>query len=362
MRVAPRTSPHLTRAATGGAALSVVLLILAGCSPPAQLGPAHRAPLPDALILPEPRAVYAFSDSVTEAEMRNVLFHVDDDIRLRVRYLRGRMRDRKGGRVLGLDEKQALELEMSRGEVALTQEDLTLLLNRYVFGYEGSPLRNLVVRTRGDRLVQRGVLHKIIDIPFTMIASLSITEDGWIRIHPDEMDIVGLDGKSLLKAVGASLADLLDLSGATGVRVDGNDLLLHPLDILPPPKIVGRLTAIRVEGDRVVQVFGDAAPGPTERLAPDTTAENYIYMRGGTLRFGKLYMVLTDLIAIDTDPSDPFDFYLDYYHSQLVAGYHVTSPNYGLVAYMPDFDDLDSVPHVDAPPVASIRRGSRSSP
>jgi hypothetical protein len=95
-----------------------------------------------------------------------------------------------------------------------------------------------------------------------------------------------------------------------------------------------------VVGDEIVQTFGGAdAPG-VETLPPPLAAKSYIYFRGGTVKFGKLFMVLADLETIDSDPSDPFDFYLDYYNSQLVAGYHVTLPNYGLVAYMPDFDDL----------------------
>jgi hypothetical protein len=122
--------------------------------------------------------------------------------------------------------------------------------------------------------------------------------------------------------------------------VEGNDLILNPLEILPPPRIAGRLSAIRVQGDRIVQVFGDADRPDPEPLTPSVAAANFVYFRGGSLRFGKLYMVQTDLEAIDTDASDPFDFYLDYYHSQLVSGYHVTSKDYGLVAYMPDFDDL----------------------
>ncbi len=51
-------------------------------------------------------------------------------------------------------------------------------------------------------------------------------------------------------------------------------------------------------------------------------------------------MVQADLEAVDGDPSDAFDFYLDYYHTQLVAGYHTTLPDYGLSAVMPDYDDL----------------------
>jgi hypothetical protein len=39
------------------------------------------------------------------------------------------------------------------------------------------------------------------------------------------------------------------------------------------------------------------------------------------------------------DPQDPFDFYLDNYVDQLVAGYSLTRPDLSLMAYMPDFGD-----------------------
>jgi hypothetical protein len=272
--------------------------------------------------------------------IRGVAFHVDDDIRLRISELVGRIRDLRGQGVVDLDDKRTLQIEIGSATIALSAGDLTLLLNRYVFGYEGSPLRDLVVTTQGGQIVQTGVMHKVIDIPFTMTATLAATDDGQIRIHSTSMQICGLDGSALLQAVGAKLQDLLDLSGATGVRVEGNDLILDPLKILPPPSITGRLTAVRVVGDEVVQVFGPTdAPG-AESLPPPVAANRYVYFRGGTLKFGKLYMVQAELEAIDTDPADPFDFYLDYYSSQLVAGYHVTLPNLGLVSYMPDFDDL----------------------
>jgi hypothetical protein len=42
---------------------------------------------------------------------------------------------------------------------------------------------------------------------------------------------------------------------------------------------------------------------------------------GNRLRFGKVTMNDTDLVLLDMDPKDPFDFYLDRYKDQLVAGY-----------------------------------------
>jgi hypothetical protein len=48
----------------------------------------------------------------------------------------------------------------------------------------------------------------------------------------------------------------------------------------------------------------------------------------------------TDLELVDLDPKDPFDFSVDDWNAQLVAGYSKTLANRGLKAYMPDYKDL----------------------
>ena len=321
-----------------GAALLIVCLSPWSCYRVPPVPPGQRGPLPGTLVLTVPDAVVSKTDTITEASFRNVLFHLDDDIRLRIHTLRGRMDDLSGKHMIVLDNKKSVVLRIAYGEVGLTAADLTLLLNRYVFGYKGSPLKGLVVRIEGDHIVQTGIMHKIIDIPFEMTADLSATPEGLIRIHTRSMKICGLDGKGLLRAVDMTLADLLDLKGARGVTVEGNDLLMDPVKILPPPAISGHLTSVRVEPNEIVQTFG--SPAGVRALPPPMAVQNYIYFKGGNMRFGKLFMVGTDLLTVDGDPGDWFEFYMDYYHTQLVAGYHITTPDYGLVAIMPDFADL----------------------
>ena len=48
----------------------------------------------------------------------------------------------------------------------------------------------------------------------------------------------------------------------------------------------------------------------------------------------------TDLVLIDLNSQDPFDFYLDRYKDQLVAGYTKTTPTFGLRSYFRDFSKL----------------------
>jgi hypothetical protein len=146
-----------------------------------------------------------------------------------------------------------------------------------------------------------------------------------------------------MRALNVTLEKLLDLSKAVGASVKGNDIFLAPDSILPPPTIEGRVTAVRVEGDRIVQVFGDTAASRAAASRsldpPDRDAPNYMYYRGGTLRFGKLIMLDADMQIIDADPRDLFDFFIDHYRVQLVAGYSRTLPTGGLEVFMPDYDD-----------------------
>jgi len=69
-------------------------------------------------------------------------------------------------------------------------------------------------------------------------------------------------------------------------------------------------------------------------------AANYMSYRGNRLRFGKLTMSDTHMILIDMDQRDPFDFYLDHYKEQLVAGYTKETPSFGLRVYMRDYNKL----------------------
>ena len=62
--------------------------------------------------------------------------------------------------------------------------------------------------------------------------------------------------------------------------------------------------------------------------------------QGAGLRFGKLTMNDTDLILIDLDPQDPFDFYLNHYKEQLAAGYTKNTLSSGLRSYFRDYNKL----------------------
>jgi hypothetical protein len=277
-------------------------------------------------------------DSVTQVSMRDVNFYVMPNAALRIRNLRGTMRSLKGG-PLEFDDKNSFIMHLTYAEIGLNGTDITTLMNNHIFAYPGAPLKRLRVHTSGSQLVQTGVMHKILDIPFEITADVSVTPEGLIRLHPVKTRILGVDGNSLMRAFGLTLQKILDLSKAKGVTVKGNDLFLDPLVILPPPAIEGHATAIRVDGDQLVQTFGTVAES-TRLPPPDTSASAYMFFKSGTLHFGKLLMLDAEMQIVDLRPSGFFSFDLDKYKDQLVAGYERTLPDQGLEVHMVSVDKL----------------------
>jgi hypothetical protein len=275
-------------------------------------------------------------------EMRMVDLHVNAAHAIHVRSLRGRVLANDSAAIPWLDDPSTFRLQVTSGTVAVEGPALAALLNERAFNYQGAPIRDLQVSFENGEIVQRGIMHKGVDLPFQMRGSVELQPDGRVKLHPRVMRILGVNGKTLLHALGLRLADVLDLRQARGVSVRGDDLYLEPLAILPPPSIEGRLTSVRIAGEEIVQEFArtpdDTIFGSYARV--DSTLKHFVYFRGGLLRFGRLHMTDTDLVIRDADESDPLDLYLPEYNRQLVAGLTHNLRHLGLEVFMPDYADV----------------------
>jgi hypothetical protein len=270
--------------------------------------------------------------------MQNVHFHLGKGVELRVASLSGRLVGSAPGKVPTFDDLSSYVLEIDSARVSMTPESLTNLLNNIVFADPGAPIKNLKIEVEGSELKQSGVLKKGVDVPFTMRARLDVTPEGKIRMHPTSMKAAGFISKRVLNFFGVELEALLKLKANSPVQVDGDDLLLDPEQLLPPPRIRGRLTRAWISDGVVVQQFGGEKP--SKAITLPARFRNYMYYRGGTLRFGKLTMTDTDLMLVDEDSKDPFDFSPGRYNEQLMAGYSKNTRNRGLITHMPDLNDL----------------------
>jgi hypothetical protein len=330
------------RAAGLGVFTLAVISIAGGVEPARRARPAA----------PKPRSV--------EVEMRNVDLHMTGDITLRVHTLRGRFTPTRADGVPNLDDNDSYVVEVDAGEIAMGEASLNALMNEYVFAGPKPPVKDLQIAVEDGVLKEKGKLDKKIDIPFKMKGAVDATPDGKIRIHAKSIKSLGLPVKPLMKVLGIEMDDLMKVAPGHGVTVDENDFIIDPQQALPPPRLRGKITSVRIEGDELIQTFGSGKAVP---LSPAAVSPNHIYWRGGFLRFGKLTMRETDLELIDQDPSDPFDFSVGRYNDMLVAGYSKNTPRLGLKTYMPDYDDLKAGRRVASSPGAAarsrVRRTSR---
>ena len=196
---------------------------------------------------------------------------------------------------------------------------MSALLNEFVFDDAKAPIKDVEIEIHDGHLRQPATLNKKVKIQATLEGDLSTTPDGKIRFHPSSIKAGGAPVKGLLDLFDVELDEMIKTQPGKGVSVVENDLLLDPERLLPPPRIRGKVTAVRLERDRIVQVFGGGRKrGPLSPLLP--RREHYMFFRGGELAFGKLTMHGADLQIIDADPDDPFDFFLSEFARQLVAG------------------------------------------
>lgn len=240
-----------------------------------------------------------------------------------------------------LDDKHSYVVAIDSAEIALGMASLNALM-RTTLGHGRSNVEEVRISIDDEgRLRQQGVLEKGVDVPFDVKGSVEATPDGRIRVHAATVRGFGLPVTPVMKIFGIEMDDLLKVKPGHGVTVEDNDLILDPQQLVPPPLIRGKITAVHVTATEMVQTFGS---GERLRLSPPAVSKNFIYWRGGNLQFGKLTMAETDLELVDEDPGDPFDFSVDHWNDQLVAGYSKNTGTRGLKAHMPDYSDLKHGP------------------
>ena len=302
-----------------------------------------------------PAAVQVSRNTQTHVEMVNVNIHLDPALILHIHYLSGQFLPTRKGQPPAFDDKLSYVVAIDSAEVGITAASMSHALNTYVFGAPDAPLKNLTLSIQGNQIKQAGTLNKGIGIPFEMTGTMSATADGRIRIQPTQMKAAHLPVKGVMKLLGLDMAKLVNTRKTKGVSVEGNDIILDPARMLPPPMMRGRITAVSIQGDEIVQTFGTARKLQAGKLS----GGNYMSYRGGVLRFGKLTMKDTDMQLIDADPTDPFDFFPDHYQDQLVAGYSKTTATGGLLVYMPDYGKIS---RPLSPHLANVKAADRMAP
>jgi hypothetical protein len=317
--------------------LSATLLLTL---PLSVLASAQSNPLPPHESSQAAASSAASSNHEVQVAIKNVMYHFTDPIAAHIIQLEGHLVPTKPGAIIVFDDTNSFLIAVASAEIAISCSSLAQILNINVFSAADAPIKDVAIESKNNQLIIKGKLHQKGDVPFEMTGTISADPDGKIRLHADHVKAAHLPMKGLLDLLGLDLARLINTKKVHGITTEKDDLVLDPEQILPPPRIRGKVTAIRVEGNEIVQVFGTLQASNFAAKQPG----NYMAYRDGNLRFGKFTMQDADLILIDADPQDAFDFYLDHYKEQVVAGYDRITPDFGLRIYAHDYSKLRRAP------------------
>jgi hypothetical protein len=276
------------------------------------------------------------SDRAVQVQMNNVMYHIGSDVVVHLRRVAGELAPTKPDGIPIFDDKNSFDLRVTAAEMAITPQAMANVLNEHVFFTKDSPIKDVSIQLQNNLMKVKGKLHNKADISFETDSSVSVTADGKIKLHAEKIRALHLPAKGLMDLFGVEIADLIKNGKVNGVTAEKDDLIIDPEKVFPPPKIQGRVSAVQLSNGNIVLTFGSWR----EYQWAKVDAQNYMWYHGNRLQFGKLTMHDTDLLLIDPDPRDPFDFDLDHYKEQLMAGYSKTTSTFGLRTTMVDYNKL----------------------
>lgn len=300
---------------------------------PTTTAPAHPAAQPGAPV----RAV--------SAEMRNVMFHLTPTAAAHLMIVSGELWPTGNNEMVVFDDKASFEVRVANGTVAISPAALSDIMNNFVFARKDAPLKDIKVSIDSNELAIKGKLRGKGDLPFATAGTLSVTGDGLLRVHTQQIAAMHVPVKKVMGLFGIELAHVLNTSKIPGITTDKDDLIIDLGALLPPPHIRGKLSAVRIEKNGIVTVFGDGGDS-----LPRKENGSYMAFQGSRVRFGNLMMDPTDLTILGLDEHRPLDWDQDDYRKQLEAGYTKITPSFGLRAYAQDYGKLSFAVTHHTPP------------
>lgn len=307
----------------GGLAVATMLLTACGQTPTATGSKGLDVPDDDA----PPRG------GITQFYTKNVVYRVDEDVVVGMPDLNADIVVKRPNQALVPANLNDFAVNVHTGNLVIEDASMAAIFNKYVFNYAGSPLSDIKVTNKDGRVALSGTLHKGIPIPFSMEGTLSADGEGHLVLKPEIVKSAGIPVKGIMEIVGLEMANLIN-SKAAGVKIDGNNIVIYPSKLLPPPAINCYAVGARVEPGRVIMMLDDKVRRPYPEL-PEPNARNFILMWGGNVLINNHLVMDAKIMQIDDTPNDPMYYYMPLYREQLAAGFTVADRGV-TIAYIPD--------------------------
>ena len=286
---------------------------------------------------PTPAPVYSVKSGQTLVYAQNVSIRMDKDISVGTSSMAGELLPKKQGEPLYFDDIKSYVINVHKAKLTIDSTNLNTLMNNYVLNYANCPLKNIEVTFLSNRLRICGKMTKIVTVGFEMEGNVTVTPDGMLKMVPDIVKAAGFPSKGLMDLLGIEVSDALKINENNGLKLDGNNLIMDPKKMFPPPAISGKIVASDINESRLSLTFDDGIKQPAPKL-PDPTVQNYMYLTGGTVKIMNQTYTNANLCIADMDPSNPMDFFIRECKIHLKKGYTKLIDDKGTtVSFVPDY-------------------------
>ncbi len=282
-------------------------------------------------------------------EANNVNFYLGDGIGFYIEHLTAALVPKEADEPVNFDDPEQYDIHILNGEILLRPSHLDALFNRHILTYQPRSIIEVENRTREDTLEVSvdtrawTVLPPLGHLPATLSGDIEVTDDNWLVYTPQSVTSLGLPLKPLLSTLNLSLGAVTPLE-RTGVKLEGNQLLMDPERIFPPPRFrIDNITEAALSEDGLRLSFSsDIEP---EFTAPPVDRDSYIWLQSGDARFFGVVLVNAHLQLLNQSEESPLTFALYHYRAQAAAGTIKVQQDGSLIVRVPnDFERNDRAP------------------
>ncbi len=296
-------------------------------------------------LVQEKKATYTAGGGPVNLEISGMLIRVSPQIQLHVDSLRALIFPRGKSSAIFFDDPTAYFVRIQEGNIRIGAPAMEAIFNDLVFGKDQNLVRNIAIQfpeTSQKKTIPiriKGEMNMVVWIPFLLEGQIFYDKfSGFIVVEILKINTLGNPyAGNIMKQFGMNIEILMAKSTAKGIQFKKNRFFISPLALLPPPSMEGTILqlATNAEENSMSISFSSSGKSPKNR----TKGKNFLSLGGGNAVFGNIHMSPADLLLLDADPSDEFDFSLRDYRRPLVKSTSRIKDSGGVIVLFPDYSD-----------------------
>gem|GEM_PF-2696121 len=295
--------------------------------------------------LQEKKAIYATGGGPVNLKISGMLIRVTPQIQLYVDSLHAQIFSVGKNPTVFLDDPTAYSVRIQEGNVRISGRTMEYIFNSVVFGKDQNLVRNITIQfpeTSQKKSIPiriKGEMNMVVWIPFLLEGRIFFDKlSGFIVVEILNINTMGNPyAGNIMEQFGMNIEVLMAKSTAKGIQFKKNRFFISPLALLPPPSMEGKILqlATNAEENSMSISFSSSGKSPQNRIK----GKNFLSLSGGSSAFGNIRMSPADLLLLDADPSDEFDFSLRDYRQALVKSTSRIKDSGGVIVLFPDYSD-----------------------